>query len=48
MIQKIAQFTDIRCCLVVGGLSTKVCILRLLMVLLYLNLVFCNFNASWD
>ncbi|KAH7849415.1 hypothetical protein Vadar_017513 [Vaccinium darrowii] len=23
MIQKIAQFTDIRCCLVVGGLSTK-------------------------
>lgn len=25
MIQKLAQFTDIRCCLVVGGLSTKVC-----------------------
>ncbi|KAJ6920902.1 DEAD-box ATP-dependent RNA helicase 28 isoform X1 [Populus alba x Populus x berolinensis] len=24
MIEKIAQFTDIRCCLVVGGLSTKV------------------------
>ncbi|KAL7166243.1 hypothetical protein ACSBR2_037009 [Camellia fascicularis] len=23
MVQKIAQFTDIRCCLVVGGLSTK-------------------------
>ncbi|XAR64204.1 RNA helicase [Bertholletia excelsa] len=23
MIQKLAQFTDIRCCLVVGGLSTK-------------------------
>ncbi|XP_028120113.1 DEAD-box ATP-dependent RNA helicase 28-like, partial [Camellia sinensis] len=22
MVQKIAQFTDIRCCLVVGGLST--------------------------
>ncbi|RZR80101.1 hypothetical protein BHM03_00006019 [Ensete ventricosum] len=25
MIEKLAQFTDIRCCLVVGGLSTKVC-----------------------
>ncbi|MED6133020.1 DEAD-box ATP-dependent RNA helicase 28 [Stylosanthes scabra] len=24
MIEKLAQFTDIRCCLVVGGLSTKV------------------------
>lgn len=24
MIQKLAQFTDIRCCLVVGGLSTKI------------------------
>ncbi|KAK3444009.1 hypothetical protein EUGRSUZ_A00214 [Eucalyptus grandis] len=24
MIEKIAQFTDIRCCLIVGGLSTKV------------------------
>jgi hypothetical protein len=29
MIEKLAQFTDIRCCLIVGGLSTKVlhCIL---------------------
>lgn len=25
MIEKLAQFTDIRCCLIVGGLSTKVC-----------------------
>lgn len=24
MIEKLAQFTDIRCCLVVGGLSMKV------------------------
>lgn len=24
MIEKLAQFTDIRCCLIVGGLSTKV------------------------
>jgi len=24
MTEKLAQFTDIRCCLVVGGLSTKV------------------------
>ena len=24
MIEKLAQFTDVRCCLVVGGLSTKV------------------------
>lgn len=24
MVEKLAQFTDIRCCLVVGGLSTKV------------------------
>ena len=26
MIEKLAQFTDIRCCLVVGGLSSKVII----------------------
>lgn len=24
MIEKLAQFTDIKCCLIVGGLSTKV------------------------
>jgi hypothetical protein len=29
MIEKLAQFTDIRCCLIVGGLSTKVFLLAL-------------------
>ena len=24
MIEKLAQFTDIRCCLIIGGLSDKV------------------------
>lgn len=27
MIEKLAQFTDIKCCLIVGGLSTKVWLL---------------------
>ena len=27
MIQKLAQFTDIKCGLIVGGLSVRVCIL---------------------
>ena len=40
MIEKLAQFTDVRCCLIVGGLSSKVrkCFLAIFLTFIYFKL----------